>query len=201
MRKFLAAMAAIAALTGACGQNGGAAPAEAAAPAMTQPAGGWTIDKAKSRIEFSGTQTGKEFKGAFGTFDAAIVFDLADLSGARVDVSVDTASAKTGDKQRDDALPGGDWFSAKAFPTATFSSSEVVATGEGAYEARGTLTIRGVARDLVLPFTLSIDGGRAVADGSATLVRTDFGVGQGEFATGQWVGLDVAVAFHIEASR
>jgi polyisoprenoid-binding protein YceI len=165
------------------------------------PVGGWVVDKAKSRLEFSGTQTGKEFSGAFGAFTAAIVFDPADLSDASINVVIDASSAKTGDRQRDAALPTPDWFSARAFPMATFSASEIVAVGDGAYEARGRLTIREAARDLALPFTLAIDGDKAVADGAATLVRTDFGVGQGEFATGKWVGLEVKVTVHIEASR
>lgn len=188
-----------AALTAAAFLSGcGAQSVEAAEAGRS---GGWVVDKAKSRLEFSGTQTGKEFSGAFSDFDASIVFDPADLSAASIDVVVDTSSAKTGDRQRDAALPTPDWFSAKTFPEATFSASEIIATGDSAFEARGRLKIRDATRDFALPFTLAITGDKAVADGAATLLRTDFGVGQGEFATGQWVGLDVKVSFHIEANR
>ena len=174
----------------------GAEPADAAAGT-----GGWRVDKAKSRIEFVGKQTGETFKGAFREYEARIEFDPADLSNARIEVVIDTASAATGDRQRDAALPTSDWFSAKAFPSATFLATDIAGAGEGAYEARGTLTIRGVEKPLVLPFTLSIENDRAVADGSVTLVRSDLGVGQGDFATGEWVALDVAVNLHIEADR
>lgn len=194
MRMRISAALAAAAFLSGCG-------AESVEAAEAGPSGGWVVDKAKSRLEFSGTQTGKEFSGAFSGFDASIVFDPADLSAASIDVVVDTSSAKTGDRQRDAALPTPDWFSAKAFPKATFSASEIIVTGDSAYEARGRLTIRDATRDFALPFTLAITGDKAVADGAATLLRTDFGVGQGEFATGQWVGLDVKVSFHIEASR
>jgi polyisoprenoid-binding protein YceI len=213
-------------LAAACGSGNGEAPAAAKAQNVTQesastenasaPQGaeiqsgpqndngataGWIVDKAKSWVSFTGTQTGKEFTGRFSNYGAAIVFDPDDLSMAEIEVGIDMSSAKTGDKQRDDALPGKDWFAAAAFPLARFSASDVVATGAGAYEARGRLTIREATRDLALPFTLSIDGSRATADGAVTLVRTDYGVGQGEFATGEWVGLDVKVSFHIEATR
>lgn len=182
------------ALAAACGS-----PADGAA--NTAPAGAWTVDKAASRLAFTATQAGKEFSGEFGEFDATIVFDPAKVEEASIEVVVDMTSAKTGDRQRDAALPTGDWFSAKSFPTATFSSSRVVDMGDGAYEAYGALKIRDAARDLMIPFTLTIEDGRATADGGVTIVRTDYGVGQGEFATGQWVGLDVKVSFHIEASR
>jgi polyisoprenoid-binding protein YceI len=213
-------------LAAACGSGNGEAPAAAKAQNVTQesastenasaPQGaeiqsgpqndngataGWIVDKAKSWVSFTGTQTGKEFTGRFSNYSAAIVFDPDDLSTAEIEVGIDMSSAKTGDKQRDDALPGKDWFAAAAFPLARFSASDVVATGSGAYEARGRLTIREAMRDLALPFTLSIDGSRATADGAVTVVRTDYGVGQGEFATGEWVGLDVKVSFHIEATR
>jgi polyisoprenoid-binding protein YceI len=161
----------------------------------------WVVDKARSWVSFTGIQTGKEFTGRFSTYDAMIDFDPDNLSTAKIEVGIDMSSAKTGDKQRDDALPSKDWFSASSFPMARFSASDVASTGSGVFEARGKLTIRDVTRDLTLPFRLSIDGSRATADGAVTLVRTDFGVGQGEFATGEWVGLEVLVSFHIEATR
>lgn len=167
-------------------------PAALAAPAK------WTVDKGKSRIEFTGSQVGTEFTGSFSSFDVSIVFDPGDLGAARIKATIDTASAKTGDRQRDDALPSKDWFSVSEFPAAVFESSDIRAAETG-YEAKGTLTLRGVSRDLTLPFSLDISGGRAVADGAVSLVRSDFGVGQGEFASGEWVGLDVKVSVHIEA--
>jgi len=189
---------ALAALTlAACGQSQSSNPA---APIAASP-GAWVVDKDASKLSFTATQTGSAFEGEFETFSADIVFDPADLANASISIAVDTASAETGDRQRDTALPGSDWFKAKEFPSATFVSNEVVETGEGAYEARGKLTIRDVTRDLVLPFTLAIDGGKAHAEGGVTLARTDYGVGQGEFSTDEWVGLEVGVSFVIEATK
>lgn len=161
----------------------------------------WMLDKSASKLEFSATQTGKGFKGAFSSFDADIRFNPEDLSTAKIVVTVNTSSASTGDKQRDAALPTSEWFYSKAFPAATFASSKVTAQSDGSYLADGALTIRGISKPLGLPFTVEISGDRAVAEGEVTLMRSDFGVGQGEFATDEWVGFDVAVQFHIEAGR
>lgn len=181
---------------------GGEAPPAAAVLESEPPLpGGWTVDRSASRLAFTATQTGERFEGAFENFTASIVFDPDDLSAARIVVTVDPASARTGDRQRDAALPGSDWFHAKEYPTARFEARETVRTGEGAYEARGTLTMRDVTRDIVLPFTLAIEDGRARAQGAVTLVRTDWGVGRGEFATDQWVGTEVGVSFVIEATK
>ncbi len=165
------------------------------------PAGvGWAIDKSKSRIEFVGVQAGKEFIGAFAEYDIAVAFDPTDLAAAHIKVTIDMASAATGDRQRDDALPSRDWFSAKDFPVAIFESTDVRAAS-GGYEARGTLTLKGVSKDVLAPFSVDISDGHAVASGEVALIRTDFGVGEGEFATGEWVGLDVKVRFHVEADQ
>lgn len=198
MRKHFALLLMVSALI-ACG-----AKQESPAPQVEaeRSEGAWTIDKAASRITFTGVQTGKEFTGAFDRFDADIVFDPADLPSARIEAVVETGSAKTGDRQRDAALPGADWFAVSAFPAARFESAEVVALSGGRYEAVGTLSIKGVERALRLPFSVAISGGRAVADAELTLNRSDFGIGQGEdFATDRWVGYAVKVAIHIEASR
>jgi polyisoprenoid-binding protein YceI len=183
-------------LVAACGQ-GPAAPA-AAGPATP---GAWVIDEEQSRIAFSGTQSGKVFEGEFRNFAVTVVLDPTDLSGATIEAEIDVASARTGDRQRDDALPSADWFNARVFPTATFRSEDVTATGEGAYLARGLLSIRGVERPLDLPFTLAIAGDAATARAEATLMRGDFGVGQGEFSTDEWVGFEVKVSISLVASR
>lgn len=176
-------------------------PAPATAETAPAPANAWVVDAGASRLSFTATQTGESFTGAFKSWSAEIVFDPEALGDAAITVSVDTGSGETGDRQRDAALPGSDWFASRDYPAATFASDDVVSTGPGEYEARGALTIRDVKRPLVLPFTLTIEGDRAHAEGSVTLVRTDFGVGGGEFATDQWVGLDVGVSFVIEATK
>jgi len=81
------------------------------------------------------------------------------------------ASARTGDTQRDTALPQADWFDVKHFPQATFEAAGFTPKGDGAYEAAGKLTIRGVTKDAVLPFTLAITGDGATAKGHLGLVR------------------------------
>lgn len=197
MRLIFLSIAVVAALA-SCGQAP-APPADLAAPAVE---GAWLVDKAASRIAFTGTQNGKEFTGDFDRFEATILFDPADLAASRVEAVIDTGSAKTGDRQRDGALPGADWLSSSAFPTARFVSTSIEATGVDAYEAAGELSIRGAAKDLTLPFSLRIAGDRATADAVITLNRSDFGVGQGEeFVTDKWVGYEVQVTIHIEAVR
>ena len=161
----------------------------------------WTIDTAKSHLGFTGSENGAAFSGRFGKFSGTIVFDPASPAAGRADVAIMTGSAATGDQQKDGALPDADWFAVDKYPQAHFVATTFKATSGGAYEAVGTLTIRGVNKPLTLPFTLAISGTTAKADGSVQLIRTDFGVGQGAWSTAQYVALQVSVSFDIVATK
>lgn len=161
----------------------------------------WTVDPARSSLGFTGQQSGEAFKGRFKAWTAAIDFDPAHLEAGRVAARVDVASAATGDAQKDEAMPTPDWFDASRFTTASFVAAGFAPKGGDAYETTGHLTLRGATKDVVLPFTLTIAGDTAHAVGHATLVRTDFGVGQGAWSSGDTVALDVAVDLDLVATR
>ncbi|MGU3361151.1 YceI family protein [Methylobacterium sp. M6A4_1b] len=161
----------------------------------------WTVDAARSRIGFSGIQVGAPFQGRFKRFSAQIDFDPAAPETGHAVVEIDLASAETGDAQRDTALPQAEWFDVRAMPQARFEATRFVAKGGDAYEAVGSLTIRGIRRDAVLPFRLTREGATARAVGHLDLVRSQFGVGQGPWASGQWVALEVGVDIDLTATQ
>ena len=161
----------------------------------------WVADPAASKLEFTGSQSGQKFRGRFEKFAARISFDPAQPQAGSADVTIDLASAMTGDKERDGALPAPEWFDIKKFPQAVFHAASFTAKGGDAYEAVGRLTIRGVGADVVLPFTLKIDGETAHATGHADLLRTIFGIGQGPWATDQIVAFQVGVDVDLVARK
>lgn len=169
--------------------------------ALPASAAEWTVDPAASKLGFSGTQSGEAFSGTFGQWSAEIDFDPAAPEKGHARVAIDVASAKTGDAQKDTALPDPDWFDAASHPRAIFEASSFRATGSNGYVATGKLTIRETTHDVTLPVTIAIDGDKAHATGKLTLVRTDYGVGQGAWSTDQYVGLNVDVTFDITATR
>jgi polyisoprenoid-binding protein YceI len=175
----------------------------AAVPAPAAPAGTpvptWTTVAASSKIEFTGTLSGGDFTGQFPRFAAAIAFDPANLAGSRFRVEIETGSANTADADRDVALAGNDFFAASRWPKATYEASQFAATGPGLYQARGKLTIRGVARDVPVTFTFkpTADGHSAALSGRASVHRLDFGVGQGEWQDTKWLGDEVRIRFDL----
>jgi polyisoprenoid-binding protein YceI len=172
-----------------------------AAPAFAAPAPSWTVDKARSQVAFVASMSGQAINGSFRRFDARIAFDPANLAGSSVTAVIDTASAATGDASRDQSLPAPDWFAVKAFPRATFASRSFKSLGGNRYQAAGTLTIRGVARPVALPFQLVIAGNVAQMRGTVTIDRRWFGVGQGQFASPDPVAAAVKVNIAITARK
>jgi polyisoprenoid-binding protein YceI len=174
-----------------------------AALLFAQPAvaASWSVDGAKSNLGFLGTQSGAPFEGHFTKWQAEIDFDPANLASGRAQVTIDMSSATTNDPEKDQSLPQSDWFNVKSFPQATFQATSFRAKGGNAYEAVGTLSIRGVKKDVILPFTFETEGNAGHAKGKLELLRTDYGVGQGEWSSGQMVGLTVAVVVDIRATK
>ena len=181
-----------------------ATPARATAASTTPtPATAWTTVAASSSIEFTGTLAGGEFTGKFQRFVAAIAFDPANLAGSRFRVEIETGSADTADADRDVALAGDEFFAVSRWPKATYEASQFAAAGPGQYQARGKLTIRGIARDVPVTFTFksNADGRSAALSGRASVHRLDFGVGQGEWQDTKWLGDEVRIRFELALRR
>jgi polyisoprenoid-binding protein YceI len=161
----------------------------------------WSVDSAKSQLKFSGIQAGAPFSGKFGKWDAEISFDPANPAGGHVLVSIDAASAATGDAQKDEALPQSDWFNAKSFPKAKFEAKSFKALGGDRFEAAGSLTIKDVTKDVTLPFTLQVSGDQAHMTGHLEIQRTDYHVGEGAWAATTFVGGAVGIDIDLTAKK
>lgn len=173
-----------------------AVPAEA--PAATPSA--WKVN-AGSTLGFATAWGGTAIEGRFDRWTADILFSPEALDKSKVSVSIDLASAVSGDSQRDESMQGADWFDVASHAKATFVANRFEKTGENRYVAHGTLTLRGVARPQRLPFTLKIEGDKARVSGVTTLDRTAFGVGQGEWKSTDQIPAEVKVSVNLTATR
>ncbi|WP_068092825.1 YceI family protein [Novosphingobium rosa] len=170
------------------------APAYAGAPV-------WSVNKAASHLGFGVAVNNQGVKGEFRRWDAQIAFDPKALNQSRVSATIEMGSAVTGEATRDQSLPTADWFNTAAFPRATFTATSFKDLGGGRYQAIGDLTIRGVRRPVVLPFTLKITGKSAQMQGSLTINRGLFGVGQGQWKGAEMVAANVQINVTINATH
>lgn len=169
----------------------------AAAPsAGAREAAIWTVDPAASALSFGGAYVMGAYSARFEDWTAAIAFDPAALEASSIRAVINTASARSGSSQIDGAMREQTYFHSGEHPTAVFQSDRILAgEGQGAYVAEGTLSLRGVAAPIRMPFTLEIDGDQARADAVVTVQRLDFGVGPEIGGDG---GVDPAVEIRIE---
>lgn len=158
----------------------------------------YNVRPALSRLSFHGTYQGAPFSGSFNDWTAAISYDPADLAHSKFDVTVTLASAKTGDHDQDNALPGESFFDVAKSPTAHFVSTGFHHDGNMVI-ADGQLTLRGVTRPVSLSVVFRTQGpNSSTLDVAGHLQRLDFGVGSGDYADTSVIGPTVKITAHLQ---
>jgi polyisoprenoid-binding protein YceI len=152
------------------------ATAASAAPAT------WTIDQNHSQVGFSIRHFFSKVPGNFGKFQGAIVYDPQKPEVSSVKVEIDASSINTQNEKRDNHLRSEDFFDVAKFPTLTFVSTKVAASGDNKLKVDGNLTMHGVTKPVTLFVTFlgagpSMNGEqRSGFEAITTLNRKDFGI-------------------------
>lgn len=162
------------------------------------PPPAWTVQPG-GRIGFAVGNDSQTISGSFAKWTAAIVMNPDLPETADIQVSIDMASASVGDAYQDGMLPGDEFFAVAAHPTATFNAKGAEKTGPNAYRASGRLSLKGVSKPQTIRFTLSGDGATRKVNGTATIARAAFGVGNGD-SSGS-LASNVTVTFAFTAKR
>ena len=145
--------------------------------------GSYELDTDHSRIGFVARHAMvTKVRGSFTEFEGHVTVGEGGLAQSRVDLTIQAASIETRNAQRDEHLRSNDFLGMEQFPVITFASTQVRQAGPETLEITGDLTIKGVTRQVTVPFEF----GGAVTDpdgdfrvgfeGSATINRRDFGI-------------------------
>lgn len=178
-----------------------------AASAPAKAADRYQLDPVHSYVGFSVRHLMVSWvKGEFKEFSGEIVHDPQDLGQSSVRVAIKAASLDTRNERRNNHLKSPDFFSVEQFPEITFQSKRVAKRGDG-YVAIGDLTIRGITKEIELPFTLAgpvtgPDGRpRLGAEAATTINRLDFQVSWNRALEGGGlvVGDDAKIEIQVEA--
>ena len=159
----------------------------------------WHVDPARSSITVIFDQGGKPVEARFEGYRAEVAFDPKDLAASRVAITVDLASFRSGDAQRDQMATAAEFLAAGAAGRARYVTKGFKSTGGDGYEVTAELALKGVTQPLDHPATILVKGGEAHAQGEVKLDRLAFGVGAGQFQRGDQVGLTVLVRFDLTA--
>ena len=127
----------------------------------------WQIEDGYS-IQFEGTDA----EGIFKDLKGDIQFDPENPENSTFSFTVAVNSINTGKGMKNKHAVSTKWFDAETHPNITFLSKSVSQQGND-YSVTGTMTIRGVAKEMTIPF--SFDG--ASFSSKFSVNRLDFGVG------------------------
>ena len=152
----------------------------------------WQIDHEKSQVKFVMQAHGQELIGNFKGVKGDVKFDVADLSNSSFNCNIDVATINTGNEKRNGHLQAAGWFDAAAFPVISFASSKITATADG-YLAEGTLTAKGVAKSISIPFAFTGDSATGTFKGAFSINRGDFGIGKTDGDVGNEVTINLEV--------
>lgn len=175
----------------------------AAGPAFAAPVT-YTLDPAHTNVVAQWSHFGFSHPFAnFGDVQGTLVYDADDVAASRVEVTLPLSGLEAFSAEFNAHLRTADFFDADTYPNATFKSTRVEAAGEGRLKVTGDLTIKDVTRPVVLDVTLNKAAVHPMTnvpaigfDASATILRTEFGVG----AYAPHVGDEVTLRITTEAA-
>ena len=161
----------------------------------------YNIDPVHTWVGFSIAHFFTKVPGYFSKVKGTIVVDRDHLENSTVEAVIEVASITTNTKMRDDDLRSTNFFAADQFSSMTFKSKSWKNTGNNTYAVTGVLTMKNVAKEVVLKVKSLGFGpgmnGAAISGWEATLTldRRDFDITADQGA----VGNNVDVLINVEA--
>jgi polyisoprenoid-binding protein YceI len=168
----------------------------------------WQFDTSHSSIGFSVRHLMiAKVRGVFHKWTGEVTLDEADVTRSSVNVAIETGSVDTKEEKRDAHLRSADFFNSEKYPSMTFVSTKVAATGDDKLAVTGDLTINGITKSV----TLDVETTNAVKDpwggtrrgfeAKTTINRKDFGLtwNLALEAGGVVVGEKVEIVLDVEA--
>ncbi len=111
----------------------------------------WNLDPTHSELQFKVKHLMiSKVTGQFQQFSGTVETEGDDLSTAKVSFTADITSISTNNAQRDAHLRNSDFFDADNHPQLTFASSRLDKVSDEDYKMYGTLTMRGISKEVVL---------------------------------------------------
>lgn len=160
----------------------------------------WSADPGRSEVTLSVSRLlFARIDGTLPIASARIVTADGVLAPLHVDVVLDAAALTTHDAKRDADLRSDRFFDVTRYPTITFVSERVTATGPHTFSVDGQLTMRGISRPIAFDtragdVRTGAHGERQVRyDAAGRFRRSDYGMTSARGFVGDVVTLHVAI--------
>jgi polyisoprenoid-binding protein YceI len=145
--------------------------------------GTWKLDPYHTQVEFSAKHLGMmTVRGHFAEVTASGDIDVEHPERSTVEATINTASIRTHNEQRDNDLRSSNFLEVDQYPTITFKSTRIEPAGTDRYTMTGDLTIKGTTNPVTLnvvrygEFNDPMMGHRIGYAAEGTINRKDFGM-------------------------
>lgn len=174
------------------------------------PGGDYKIDPAHSTIGFSIRHYEINWvSGRFKDFVGTIHYNETDVTKSSVEFTAKIESIDTGVAQRDQHLRSADFFEVAKYPEMSFKSTRVERKGKDSYLLHGDFTLKGVTKQIAIPFTLTgavkdaRGNTRFGIEAHTKLNRRDYGITYGGALPGGGldIGNEVNIDLNLEALK
>ncbi len=169
----------------------------------TQPQAGtttrsrWVFDPFHTQVEFAAKHFGMmTVRGNFPELTATGYIDPDHPEASWVDVTVQAASIRTHNAQRDNDLRGSNFLEVDKYPTMHFKSTKIEQTGPDTYTMTGDMTIKGNTRPVTFKVVKygeindPMMGHRISYSAEGKINRKDFGLTFNMMIDGRWLVSD-----------
>ena len=157
----------------------------------------WQFDPFHTQVEFAAKHLGMmTVRGHFAEISATGTIDPDKPEASSVEVTMQTASIRTHNENRDNDLRSSNFLEVVKYPTITFKSIRIEPAGQDRYTMTGDLTIKGNTR----PVTLNVVrygelndpmmGHRIAYSAEGQINRKDFGMTFNMMLDGKWLVSD-----------
>ena len=111
----------------------------------------WKFDPYHTQVEFSAKHLGMmTVRGHFAEVTASGEIDVEHPEHSKIEASINTASIRTHNEQRDNDLRASNFLEVDKYPTITFKSTEIEPAGSDKYKLTGDMTIKGTTKPVTL---------------------------------------------------
>ena len=166
----------------------------------------WKIDPSHSSLNFDIAHSGISFvNGKFIDYTGEVTTHGEELDNVKIDFTVQVASINTNIEMRDNHLRSADFFEVETYPTMTFASTKILATGKPDYYLlHGKLTIKDVTKDVIFDVyyggtSKTEEGEKIGIEAKTTLNRFDYNIDFDPGALG--IGKDVTITVHAQFEK
>src|SRR5258707_9948203 len=154
----------------------------------------WQFDPFHTQVEFAAKHLGMmTVRGHFTEISTAGTIDPDHPEASSVEVTMQAASIRTHNENRDNDLRSSNFLEVDKYPTITFKSNRIEPAGQDRYTMTGDLTIKGNTQPVTLnvvrygEFNDPMMGHRIGYSAEGQINRKDFGMTFNMMLDGKWI--------------